>query len=432
MDFPKTSTRQRRPRIFYGWYIVAASVAMNFYLSLAFFQGFQIFFLPILTEFGWSRTVMSGAFSLRQLESGALAPLIGFLVDRWGPRTIITTGVLIGGAGMVMLSLINSVWMFYAAFLIISFGASGASHGITWPIVVSNWFRRLRGRALGISYLGPVVGGPFIVLVAYLEAALGWRMSVLLLGIGAWFVGVPLAMVARTRPEPYGYLPDGVALEEDHNQWSDHTSRVAAAQLQAEPIQGLTLKQAIRTRAFWYLVVILGFHGLGVNGIMVHQIPYFQSVGFSAQEAAVAVGMIFVLSGIGRLGAGSLMDYFDPRLVLAVVLAVQASSYFMLLLVQSFWQMVLFALLFGAAFGSTIPARPIMIRSLFGNRAFGAIQGAAQGAAVIMGVVGPLFLGAAYDLTGSYAPAIIVMGVITAAAIPLPILMGSTKTAITV
>src|SRR5687767_4181828 len=117
MDLPKQSSTQKRPRIFFGWYIVAASVAMNFYLSIAFFQGFQVFFLPILNEFGWSRTLMSGAFSLRQLESGALAPLVGFLVDRWGPRVIIISGVIIGGAGMIWLSLINSAWMFYASLM---------------------------------------------------------------------------------------------------------------------------------------------------------------------------------------------------------------------------------------------------------------------------------------------------------------------------
>src|SRR3989304_7376041 len=110
----------RAARIFYGWYIVAASVTMNFSLSLVFFQGFQAFFLPISKEFHWDRATTSGAFSLRQLESGLLAPLLGFTVDRWGPRAVIMCSVLVTGAGMVLMSFITNLWMFYAAFMVIS------------------------------------------------------------------------------------------------------------------------------------------------------------------------------------------------------------------------------------------------------------------------------------------------------------------------
>ncbi len=375
---------------------------------------------------------MSGAFSLRQLESGFLAPLVGFLVDRWGPRVIIISGVIIGGAGMVWLSFINSAWMFYASLMLVSFGASGASHGISWPTAVSNWFKRLRGRALGISFLGPVVGGPFIITITYLEAALGWRMSILLLGIGVWIIGIPLGLLARSRPEPYGYLPDGDTPEYDPDREARRRSGTSSIALHDEPLIGLTFQQALRTKPFWFLVTITGIHGLGVSGLMTHQIPYFESIGFSSQEAAIAVGLIFVLSGIGRLASGSLMDFVDPRLVLAAVLVVQALSYFMLVFAHSFWQVAIFALLFGVAFGSAIPARPIIIRSLFGNRAFGAIQGLSQGAAVIMGVFGPLFLGIVFDTVGNYTPAIIALGVLTALIVPLPLIMDSTTKALTV
>ena len=198
----------KRPRLFYGWYIVGSSVAMNFYLSVAFFQGFQVFFLPILREFGWSRTLTSSAFSLRQLESGLLAPVVGFLVDRLSPRVVILLGAIISGAGLVLMSYVTSLWTFYVALLITSVGTSGASHGVSWAVVVSNWFNRLRGRALGIAMLGPVFSGPLVILVALLEESLGWRGAVRLLGVGVWIFGVPLALVARDRPERYGNVPD--------------------------------------------------------------------------------------------------------------------------------------------------------------------------------------------------------------------------------
>ena len=426
MRIPGNVEGQPRPRsrVFYGWYIVAAAVAMNFYLSLAFFQGFQAFFLPILNEFRWSRTFVAGALSLRQVESGLLAPVVGFLVDRWGPREVIFGGVLLTGAGMIALGLMNSAWTFYLAFGIASIGASGASHGISWPVAVANWFRRLRGRALGATFLGPALSGPFVVLVVLLEEAVGWRAALISLGTGLWLVGIPLSLLARSRPEPYGYLPDGAAPGEPPHGLSPLEEATLTARQGEEPAGGLSAAQAIRTPAFWMLSLIFGVHGLGVNGVMAHQLPLLQGVGFSAREGALILGLIFFLSGIGRLGVGTLMDYVDRRLVLAAVLSLQAVSYlFLALLSTAWWRVAVFTLSFGAAFGSTIPARPILIRDLFGHRAFGAISGLSQGIAIVPGLFGPILMGAAFDLGGAYTPAIIVFGVLTFAVFPFALLL---------
>ncbi|MBI4498851.1 MAG: MFS transporter [Chloroflexi bacterium] len=415
---------QRRPKIFFGWYIVAASVGMNFYLSLAFFQGFQIFFLPIVNEFGWSRTLTSGAFALRQLETGVMAPAVGFLVDRWGPRTIILGGVIVGGTGMLLLSAISSAWMFYLAFAIISFGVSGASHGIAWPAVIVKWFHRMRGRALGLAMLGPVVAGPFLILVQLLEEALGWRLAIFVLGVGLWVLGIPLALLARPHPEVYGLLADGepVAAAKPPVQGKAHEER-----RDRQDLPGLTVAEAVRTRAFWALVAVFGIHGLGVSGVMVHQVPLFQSVGFSPREASIGLGLVFFLSGIGRLSAGVLMDLIDQRLVLTGALVAQALSFLLLAYLTEWWQVIPFALLFGIAFGSTIPARPILMGRIFGQRAFGALQGLVQGAAVATGVLGPLIMGLAFDLTGTYAPANFFFAVLTLAAAPLALLVPSSQ-----
>src|SRR3970040_842327 len=163
MSISSANRPLRAPGIFYGWDIVAASVTMNFYLSLVFFPGFHTFLRPISEEFHWARATTSGAFSLRQLESGLLAPVLGFTVDRWGPRTVILCSVLVTGAGMVLMSFVTNLWMFYGAFLVISLGASGASHGISWPVAIVNWFQRLRRRGLGLASMGSVVSGPFVV-----------------------------------------------------------------------------------------------------------------------------------------------------------------------------------------------------------------------------------------------------------------------------
>ncbi len=390
-------------RVFYGWYIVAASVGLNFYLSIVFFQGFQIFFLPILNEFGWSRAMTSGAFSLRQLESGLLAPFIGFLVDRWGPRKIILTGVVLGAAGMIMMGFINSLWTFYAAFLLASLGTSGSSHGVSWSVAVANWFDRLRGRALGIAMMGPVVGGPFVVVVAVLNGWLGWRPALILLGIGMLVVGIPLGMVARQRPEPYGLLPDGDTVRRTRD--PQDTSFPAALQGASD---GMTVRQAVATREFWLLMVLFASMFMGISGLMVHLIPMLEDMGYSSAQAAAILGIMFLLSGIGRLGAGFLADMLDFVKVMGGLVVFQVTGLLLLGVMGpgELWIIGLFLLLFGIGFGGTIPLRPFLMMQLFGSRSFGALQGLVQGGAIGAGMVGPVFYGWVFDTRGSYDLAI--------------------------
>ncbi len=394
---------------------------MNFYLSMSFHQGFQVFFLPVLQEFNWSRATTSGAYSLRQLETGILAPVVGFLVDRWGPRTVILMGVMIAGLGMVALSFSNSLWSFYLAFGIVSVGASGASHAVSWVVAVANWFRRLRGRALGMAMLGPVVAGPLVVIVALLEGTLGWRHTVLILGIGLWVVGIPLAMVARTRPEDHGYHPDGELVAETETSGS---GRQLPSRSEAD--EGLTTRQALATRHFWVLSFIFGVHTIAVGGLMVHLIPYLEGIRYSTAQAAGILGMVYLVSGIGRLGAGTLIDLLDRRLVLLGLFASQVTGLWVLSRMSqpSLWQVALFLMFYGIGFGGTVPLRPFLTRQFFGARSFGSIQGLVQGVAVGAGVLGPVYWGRVFDVTDSYTFAFYSTMAMVAAAAPLAFLLG--------
>ena len=409
-----------RRKVFYGWYIVAASVGLNFYLSIVFFQGFQVFFLPILREFGWTRALTSGAFSLRQLESGLLAPVIGFVVDRWGPRVVILSGVILGGLGMIMMGYVNSLWTFYLAFLIASLGVSGASHGVSWAVAVANWFDRLRGRALGVAMLGPVIGGPFVVVIAILEGMLGWRIAIIMLGIGLLIVGIPLSFVARARPEPYGYLPDGATPEEAEKR----EAGVPGLALEGAS-DGLTVSQAVHTRDFWVLIMLFAAVFMGISGLMVHLIPMLEDLSYSSAQAASILGFMFLLSGIGRISSGFLADMVDFRIVMGGLIAFQLVGLLLLSLVgpSQIWLVGLFILLFGIGFGGTIPLRPFLIMQIFGARSFGALQGLVQGGAIGAGMMGPIFYGWVFDTTGSYDLAIFASMATISAAAPLLFLM---------
>jgi MFS family permease len=390
-------------KVFYGWYIVAASVGMNFYLTMAFGLGFNVFFLPILREFGWTRALTSGAFSLRAVESGLLAPIIGFLVDRWGPRVVILWGVILGGAGMIMLGFINSLFTFYAAFLLASLGMTGAGHGVSWVAAVAHWFHRMRGRALGIAMLGPVIGGPFVVVVALLEGLIGWRTATISLGVGMWIVGIPLALIARPRPEPYGYLPDGDPPKAAPAQQTEEQGSA-----QDFEFTGFTVAQAVKTREFWVLSSLFAAMFMGISGLMVHLIPMMEDQNYSSAQAASLLGLMFFLSGIGRIASGSLADMIDYRIVLGGLIGFQIVGLLILSAVGpgQFWLAAIFALVFGIGFGGTIPLRPFLIMEMFGARAFGALQGLVQVGAIGAGVVGPVFYGWIFDTKGSYDIAI--------------------------
>ena len=201
-------------RIFFGWYMVAASIVTNTIFSAAYFQGFGVLIIPIERTFGWDRWVISAAMSLRQLESGIVSPVVGFLLDRVSSRKLIFWSAVISAFGFIGLGCTTGIVAFFLFIVVISLGASGVSHAVTWPVIISRWFRRKRGLAMGLAVTGPIFGSPIVILNARIEEAHGWR--VVLVGYGILIlVGVTLlSMLVRDRPEPYGLCPDGDPPEE--------------------------------------------------------------------------------------------------------------------------------------------------------------------------------------------------------------------------
>src|SRR4029077_18611150 len=234
-----------RRRIFYGWYIVAASVAANTIFSAAYFQGFGVLILPIERAFGWDRWVISAALSLRQLESGIVSPAVGFLLDRFSARKLIFWSAVISGVGFIGLGFTTRVLTFFLCFVVISRGTSGVNPAVTWPVIISRWFRRNRGLATGLAVTGPIFGSAIVILNAQIVEAQGWRS--VLIGYGILIlVGVTLlSMLVRDRPEPYGLRPDGDPPEEGAS-----TERPTGPSLRRTDA-GLTLHAVLRTKEFW-------------------------------------------------------------------------------------------------------------------------------------------------------------------------------------
>lgn len=410
--------RRVRPRVFYGWYIVSAGMGIHLWTSIVWVYGMQVFFTPIVDTFGWSRALVSGAFGLQRLEGSVVAPVEGFLIDRIGPRKMILVGTFITGVGLISLSFLSTIWMFYASVLLVSLGNSAASGTPrNWAIV--QWFRRKRGRALGIGASGAVLSGPLLFIVVWLVETMGWRSSFLILGVATWFILIPLGLVFRSRPQEYGLLPDGDLPDEAISETASGPgpSRDRSPRVQDE--ESLTVIQALKTPSFWILSLIFGAQTMGVSGLMVHLIPYLQTIDFSISEAASVLAFFTVLSVFGRLGGGWIMDYVDPRFVLAGLLGCLAASFILLANITAYWQVVPFALLYGTAFGGMLPARSLLVSNYFGTQNFGALQGLTRSVTVVAGVISPVFMGLVFDLTQSYVLAFYILTVVATAAIPL-------------
>jgi len=413
--------KKRRP-IFYGWYMVAASIAANTIFSAAYFQGFGVLIIPIERTFGWDRWVISAAMSLRQLESGILSPVIGLLLDRMSARKLIFWGSVIAGAGFIGLSFTNGIGTFFLFFAIISLGASGVGHGVTWPVIVSRWFRRKRGIATGLAVTGPIFGSPIVILNTQIVEAYGWR--VLLLGYGiVILIGVTwLSMLVRERPESYGLRPDGDPPEEDASTES------SAGPSRRRPDAGLTLHDVLRTKEFWLFTGYLSGTFAVNSAFQVHMVPYFQQdLGLTAASAAVVLTMVFLISGIGRVGGGYVLDKMDYRFVMAAVAAMMGLSllYLQVVDIKTVAATLPFALLFGVSFGCLVPMRGAVGSIMFGTRAIGGILGLLQGAPIAAGVIGPFVMGIIFDLNGHYSVAIWGLIVLSALMVPLSLAMAS-------
>ena len=420
-DTHVTEKSGKKGRIFFGWYMVAASVVANTIFSAAYFQGFGVLILPIERTFGWDRWVISAAMSLRQLESGIVSPAVGFLLDRFSARKLIFWSAVISGLGFIGLGFTSGIVMFFLCFVVISLGASGVSHAVTWPVIISRWFRRNRGLATGLAVTGPIFGSPIVILNTQIEEAYGWR--VVLFGYGILIlVGITLlSMLVRDRPEPYGLRPDGDPPEDsvtkEHHAGSPR--RIDA---------GLTMHAVFRTKEFWLFTSYLSGTFAVNSAIQGHMIPYFQQdIGLTAAWAAVVMSMVFIISGIGRIGGGYLLDRMDYRLVLAVVAAMMGLGllYLQVVPVKTVWATLPFAVMFGVSFGCLVPMRGTVGSIMFGTRTIGGILGLLQGGPIAAGVIGPFVMGLIFDLNGNYSTAIWGLIVISALMIPMSLAMGS-------
>lgn len=410
--------------VFYGWWIVAASFFMFLICGGAVYYGFTAFFNPIAMEFGWSAASVSLAFSLRSVEAGLMAPLLGYLMDKFGARKIIILGIILLGFGFVLMSRTNSLFHFYASFLLLSLGAS-CGIGMGQYVAVANWFEKKRTWAMGITSAGYAFSGVVGPILVWLIAYSGWRTALVVVGVAMVVVGIPLGLVIRHRPQPYGYVPDGktqdVPWGNDGTNAESAASAAVAAQLPQQP--DLTARQALVTATFWLLILYSSLTGFAQSAINVHVMPYLTSVGISRDITGWAILGMTSLSLVGRLSFGWIGDRYDKRYLLMVGTALQFFGVLIFAWVTEPWMILPFLLLYGPGYAAQIPIWPAIRVDYFGLKHFAAIGGLQSMGWTVSGILAPLLAGWVFDSWGTYRPIWLAYAGATALAIPILLLL---------
>ena len=381
-------------RLFYGWKMVAAGSALQFLQAGLMTQSFGAYVAVLQAERGWSKTALSAAAAIQQMESAILGPILGWFMDRFGPQGMIRVGIVLFGLGLMLLSTSSHLPSFYAAFVVIALGSSLCGF---FPINVAliNWFERYRARALSAMSIGLAFGGISVPLVAWSLQAFGWRATAFYSGFIAIGVGLPLAFVIRRRPEDHGETVDGLP--------SQTLTTPSGSSFSEDPTRDFTAREALRTQAFWLLSLGHGFALLVVNAVVVHAISHMnQGLGYSVAQASF-VYTLLTLSQIGGVLIGWWIgDRYEKRLICAACMLMHASGLLFLTYAVSVWMVIAFAVLHGAGWGLRGPFMQAIRADYFGRSAIGMILGLSFMIIVVGQIGGPMIAGALADATGDY------------------------------
>lgn len=402
-----------KKKLFYGWWIVAATNIICMFGYGTWLYSFGVFFKPMSAEFGWTRAMTSGAYALRSVEGGVASPIVGWAVDKYGARLLVIIGAVVAGGAFVLMPLVKSLMGFYLIYgILLSAGMSAMLYLPAWT-VIAKWFRRRLSLALAILSVGAGFGGIICApLAAMMIARFGWRSAFVVMGIFIWCIVIPLAFVIRERPQDMGLRPDGdahvppAAIED-----ADDPSRPSTAPPNGAP--DYTLKEALKSSPFWFLAAAFFFQGMAHSTVTVHTVPALTDVGIAPERAAISVGLLTLVSIVGRLLFGYLGDLFNKRYLFMISYSLMGFGLLVLVNAKTMGMVWVFLFLFGVGFGGNIPLMPAIRAEYFGRKALGKIQGFMNPVMMFAGAAGPIFAGHVFDTTGSYRIAFMTTGLLT-------------------
>ncbi|MFC1937845.1 MFS transporter [Chloroflexota bacterium] len=394
-------TGNKKSRLFYGYVVMAAAFTIMT-LTMGANRSFGVFLDPMLSEFGWTRAGISGAFTMGMLVMGSLGIVAGRLIDRIGPRTVLIGCGMFSGLGYILTSRVDNMWQLYLFYgLIVGAGMSGIS-----PLVslVARWFVKRRSLMAGILTAGLALGVSVVPLItSSLIAAYGWRVSYIILGAVVMVSVVLAAQLLRRDPGQMGLRPYG----------ADEVKEESLA----SQTEGLSLAEAVRTGQFWMLSLVSFCHFFLINVVVVHIVIHAIGLGISATVAASVMSIGAAVSIPGRIMAGAVADRIGNKRAMAILYLGGFLSFILLLFARELWLLYLFSIIFGLSGWATGAMKPALTAELFGLRAHGTIIACTGLATTIGGAVGPVLAGYLYDVSGSYQSTFLICIVVSIIAV---------------
>ncbi|MFC2018388.1 MFS transporter [Chloroflexota bacterium] len=400
-------TEEKNAKIFYGYTIVIAGffiIAVSFGTS----QAYGVFLKPMLADFGWTREIVSWAFSLNVLIGGFLSVPVGRLSDRFGPRGVLTVCGFFLGGGYWLMSGVGSVWELYLYYgLIMGIGMSGL--WVALLSVVARWFSKRRSTMTAVLLAGMGAGTMVIPhLARWLISRYGWGDAYSILGIMVLVVMVAGAQFLRRDPAQKGLMPYG---EGGESRGQNRGMRV------------FSLREAMRTPQLWLIVAIYILYGFCMISVAVHVYPHVTDLGISDIMAANIVAIFGGIGIAGRIIVGVVGDRVGNRLTLRIVLLLMAVALLCLWLGDRLWILYLFAVIYGLSYAGADVVLPPILAELFGLKSLGVIIGITTLAFTIGGAIGPAIAGRIFDMSGSYWLAFLICTVLVLLAVVLAILV---------
>jgi len=380
--------------MFYGWYIVAAITVIGIIVGGTTYYGFTAMVDPIAATMGWGYTQIALAMTLRGVESGVMNPIMGAVADRWPAKRLVFLGIIILGIGLLILSQVNSLSMFYVSFLVIGLGGSLGMQVVP-AVVIARWFRRNTGKAFGIMAAGIGSGGFLVPVVTMMVDTYGWRPFLIGLAISVLVIGLPLSFVFRNRPEDYGTLPDG-KLQDDLDD---------SRSMQTEDVS-MGVKEALKTRAFWSIGIAFMLQTAGGSAVLLHIMPYLESVEIERSTASMVAMFLPIISIPSLLAFGWLSDIYRRNYIITATMLLSSVGLFLLSIIDgsSFGLIAGFVIVYGAGFGAQMSLRPPIMREYFGSKKFGAFFGLGSIFITIGAISTPPLAGWVFDTRGVYDP----------------------------
>lgn len=401
---------QKSGSLFYGWWIVGATFTVLFIGLCSGFYTVSVFLEPIEQTFGWSRTRISLGFTIAALLVGLLSPVVGIAVAKFGVKTVQLFGALVAGCGLIMASFIQALWQYYVIYIVMAVGLASVSL-VPSQTLISHWFERRRGTAMGIIMTGIGLGGMVMVFIAsMMNEAYGWRWAYRFLGLLVLAIVVPVILtVIRNRPEDLGLVPDG-----------EQAGDAGAAG--AVKTVSFTVKEAFRTLPFHLTCLIMALFSVILGGLTMHAIALFRSYGI--QEANTLWSLTLGASVAGRIVFGYLSDKLSKKALLGVSWVLHVLGFWSITMVPGNSSLIWgFVVCYGLALGSFVTLMPLFVAERFGVEHFSKLIGLVGLFQVLGMAVGSVLLGRIYDASASYAQGVALLLVLSVVSFIITILI---------